>query len=292
MRLAIPIKVWVQRFAFLLLVGASFSLMLFSKAESVLVEQLRTRVVDAVAPILDAMTQPVATVNAFVQNVGELADLRSENQRLRAENERLRQWQSVARTLVVENTALRSVNNFVPDPRASFVTARVIGDVSGAYKRSMLLNAGGQDGVQKGQAAISGTGLVGRVNEVGARSARVLLLTDLNSRVPVVLERTRDRAILAGDNSDVPRLVHLRDGAQVAIGDRVVTSGDGGAFPPGLSVGVVTAISDLGIAVELFTDYARLEFVRVVEYGLNGILPPGADHAHPDPGVLIPAVGP
>ena len=99
-----------------------------------------------------------------------------------------------------------------------------------------------EQGVARGQAAIAEGGLVGRLTEIGSRAARVLLITDLNSRIPVVIHGSRTSAVLAGDNSDRPRLVFASEPKAIRIGDRVVTSGEGGVFPPGLPVGVVAAI--------------------------------------------------
>ena len=147
------------------------------------------------------------------------------------------------------------------------VAARVVGDSGGAFVHSVLVNAGGQDGVRKGQAAVNGEGLVGRVAEVGERSARVLLVTDLNSRIPVLLESQRYRAILVGDNSQRPRLLYLSADAKVSPGDRIVTSGHGGVFPPGLAVGVVTLIANGDVRVQPFVDWERLEYVRLIEFG-------------------------
>ena len=92
----------------------------------------------------------------------------------------------------------------------------------------------GDQGLARGQAAITGEGLVGRLTEVGDRAARVLLITDLNSRIPVVVEGAHANAVLAGDNSERPRLdLSVAAPDAVKIGDRVVTSGEGGVFPPG-----------------------------------------------------------
>ena len=90
-----------------------------------------------------------------------------------------------------------------------------------------------------GQAVVTGEGLAGRVAEVGDNSARVLFVTDVNSRLPVQVERTRERAILAGDNSALMRLTLAQSVAGVQRGDRIVTSGDGGSFPVGIPVGEV-----------------------------------------------------
>ena len=118
-------------------------------------------------------------------------------------------------------------------------------------------------------------GAPGRMMTVGKRAARVLLITDLNSRVPVVLADSRARTILVGDNSRRPRLEFLPEGIEVQPGERVTTSGHAGAFPPGLPVGQVASITDGGVRVQPFVSTDRLEYVRVLDFRLSGIL--GAD---------------
>src|SRR3546814_99565 len=160
----------------------------------------------------------------------------------------------------------------VPDPAIDYVTARVVGDPGGAFVRTVLINAGERNGVEKGQAAITGDGLAGRVAEVGQRSARILLLTDINSRVPVEAGTARDRAVLAGDNSNAPELLYLGPTAKLQVGDRVTTSGHGGVFPPGLPIGVVSAVGEKGVRVRPFVDWAHMEVLRIVDYEMTGII--------------------
>jgi rod shape-determining protein MreC len=163
-----------------------------------------------------------------------------------------------------------------PDGARHEVSAQVIGNSGGAFVRNVLVNAGSRDGVARGQAAVTGEGLVGRVAEVGERAARILLLNDLNSRIPVILESSRDRAVLAGDNSDEPRLLYLAATAKVKVGDRIVTGGAGGVFPPGLPVGVVAAVDGASVRVEPYAELPRLDYVRIVDFGLEGLLPQSA----------------
>lgn len=266
-RIAAPIKGLAQRFAYLGLVAAAFGLMMLGKADVVVVERFRTHVTDAFAPILDTISRPVATINGIVSQAREMAALREENARLRGERARLLQWQTVGRKLEAENQALRGLLNYVPRNPRAYISARVIADSGGAFAHSLVLNAGNRDGVRRGQAVISGDGLVGRVIGVGSRSSRILLLTDLNSRIPVITEQSRTRAILAGNNASRPILNHLPPGVSVLPGERIVTSGHGGAFPAGLPVGVIVSISDGGITVQPFVAADRIEYVRVVDYG-------------------------
>jgi rod shape-determining protein MreC len=148
----------------------------------------------------------------------------------------------------------------------------VIADTSSSYVRSLIVLAGAGDGVVKGQAAITGAGLAGRVLEVGQRASRILLLTDISARIPVIVERTRDQAVLAGNNSENPELQFLPRDVDIKVGDRIVTSGVGGNFPAGLPVGEVVRATDGRIYVQLYAQLDRMEYLRLVNYSLPGIL--------------------
>ncbi len=272
-RLALPFRGWVQRFSLALLVAAAVGLMVLGKAETRFVERFRVAIIDMAAPVLDVLSRPVDSVADLISGGRDLLALHSENLRLKDENARLRHWYEVARGLEQQNASFRDLLNYIADPRPAFITARVIGDSGGAFVRTVLLNAGSGHGVRDGQAVVNGEGLVGRVVETGHRSARVLLVTDLNARVPVVVESTRATAILAGDNTARPRLTFLPVGARVSPGDRIVTSGHGGMLPPGLAVGVVVAVEEGVIRVQTFVDWPTLEYVRVLDYALPGVLP-------------------
>lgn len=276
MRISVPVKAAAQRLTLPFLIFVSAMLVVFGKTDSLLYDGLRVGLADRVAPVLQAVSQPLATVAGAFQAVSDAINMRRENADLREENARLMQWQEVARRLVAENAELRELVKLVPQNAVNSIAARVIADSGGAFARNVLVNAGRNDGVQRGQAAMTGEGLVGRVAEVGARTARVLLLTDLNSHIPVELEETHERAVLDGDNSEQPRLVYLPQKTEVQVGMRIVTGGAGGVFPPGLPVGVVASISGDLIRVEPYAELARLQLVRVVDFGLSGVLPQSA----------------
>lgn len=263
----------LQRFAFPLFAGLAIGLMVLSRIEHPTVASVRAEAVDVLAPVIDVLSRPAAAIGHAASRVEGFFHVYEENAALRAENERLLHWQAVARQLDAENRAYEALLSTVVEPREAFVTARIIGMSSGAFVRTAIVNAGRNDGVAVGQAVVSSAGILGRIVEVGSRSARVLLLTDLNSRIPVMVEQSRAPAVLAGDNSDVLSLVFAADGARIAEGDRLVTSGEGGMLPPGLPVGVVSAFADGGWRVRPFVDPARVEYVRILDYALPGLLP-------------------
>ena len=265
------IKSFVQSLVYTGLVLLAGGAMLLGKADTVLIERVRLQANDAVTPILELLSEPVNTLSSGLEQLQHWSRLKEENARLREERDRLLRWQAVAVRLDAENASLRQLLAYVPEPKATYRTARVVADPTGAFAHTLLLNAGVQAGVHKGQIVLSGEGLVGRVVGASDLAARVLLLTDMNSRVPVAVGEGRERAILAGDNSDRPKLVHVVPGSDIEPGDAVVTSGVAGGFPPGLPVGVVESVDDNRISVRPYADRSRLEYLRAVDYGTDSL---------------------
>ena len=266
-RLAVPLKALADRFAVASLLGISVALLALGGANMGAVTFLSTRITDVLAPALGLLSEPVLAARRLAESAGELAALREENARLRDRNRRLMEWQDVARQIALENQALRQALGMDPEAaRPASVAARVVADGGGPFVHTVLLNVGRDHGVVRGMAAVNERGLVGRVIEVGRRSSRLLLLIDLNARIPVMVESSRDQAILAGDNTRQPKLIFLPLNPRVAVGDRVVTSGRGGLLPAGLKIGVVSEIADDRVAVATWVDWDRLEYVRLLEY--------------------------
>ncbi len=265
-RVAAPARGVAQRFGLLLLMTAAVALLVLGKTHSDAIRHLRVMAVEAVAPVLEVLSAPVISARHAIAEIENFWNTGRDNRSLREQVARLSKWQIIARNLEQENASLRALLVPVLDPAPQFISARVIGDTSGLFVQSALLNAGKQDGVERGQAVTTGQGLAGRVVEVGQRSSRLLLLTDLNSRVPVTMEHSRHRAVLAGDNSARPRLTFLPANANVNPGDRVVTSGHAGVFPPGLPVGIVSSVMDGEAHIQPYVDWARLEYVTILRY--------------------------
>lgn len=273
-RLSIPARQALAKLTLPVLIVAAFGLLLLGKADALLAERARMALADALAPIYVALAEPLGSVRTAIAEVGDLWSLRADNERLREENERLRRWQGVALALDAENQRLKASLRWIPDPTASFTTARVVADAGGVYARAVLLSVGPNHGIRKGEIALDERGLVGRVTEVGARTARVLLITDLNSRIPVILESSRAHAILVGTNGPRPRLLYWPEGSPPQEGERVVTSAEANAFPANLPVGVVHHSAGGAPEVETAAMLTKLEVVRIFDYGLGGVVAP------------------
>lgn len=247
------------------LVGIAVITLLSSMVAPALWEKPKVGITDTIAPIINAVGQPFRFVADGISGMTGITQLRAENDRLKSENDRLKEWYQTALLLKAENQSLKDLLNVIPEPEQSYISTRVIGDSGSSYVRSLLIQAGTQDGVVEGQAVLGSQGMIGRVIEVGNKASRILLLNDINSRVPVIIEGTNQKAILAGTNEDLLALDHLPTDTLVEIGARVVTSSHGGMFPQGLPIGKVIKTANGDVMVEPFTDPANANYVQIIE---------------------------
>ena len=222
-----------------ILVFASVALLVLSRVNHDLVDRLRWQVMEWMTPVLSAILVPIEPVRRAVRSMTEFTTMSAELERLRAENQQLKGWEWRAKDVERKLQSLSSASNTARETKLEFVTARVVSSSTGAFVRSAMINAGERMKVRDGYPVLSGDGLVGRIVETGPNAARVLLLTDVNSRIPVLVGESAVRAIMSGDNSPSPRLVFTANEAAIKPGDDVRSSGTGGVFPMGLRIGKV-----------------------------------------------------
>jgi len=256
----------------------ALGLLIVARADEGFFEDARATVSDASAPVMEALATPAEMFKRGSDDFWSFFTAFEDNQKLRAENARLsavqREVEDLRRKVQLYETLLKAPS----EEAVSAVTARVIADASGPFAHTVLINAGHDQGIAKGHAVADERGLLGRVIASGHRSARVLLLTDLSSRVPVMIEGANLKAILAGDNSGRPVLEYLPPGSVIHAGARVVTTPDGGVFPPGVPVGTIAK----GVSpprVQLYTVEGRADFVRILRY----TAPVDVNDAAPEP---------
>jgi rod shape-determining protein MreC len=262
-----------------LLVG----LVLLWRIDNPRAERLRAGLVDRVVPSFEWVLAPVTWAGRLIEDFEGYARVYEQNQELRRELQQMKAWREAAIQLRQENARLLDLNNVRLSPELTYVTGVVLTDSGSPFRRSVLLNLGAADGVRDGWAAVDGLGLVGRISGVGERTSRVILLTDGNSRVPVTIQPSGKRAILAGDTTSVPVLDFVENPEDVQAGDRIVTSGDGKVFPPDLLVGQVVRDRTGQLRVRLAAEMGRLEFLRVlrarapvdIDHVGDLLLPPG-----------------
>lgn len=251
--------------ALLVLMFVSLALLALNRMENSYVRDVRWKITEWMTPVLSAAIVPLEPLRRAGHNAAEMVDLVGELERLRNENQQLKGWQWRASELERKLADLSASSNTARDSKIDFVTARVIAHSSGAFVRSAMINAGREQGIKTGYPVMGGDGLVGRIDDTGPNAARVQLLTDFNSRVPVLIGRSAIRAILAGDNGPSPKLIYVGSDTEVKPGDDVSASGVGGIFPRGLRIGTV---ADIGqpMRVRLNGNFDALEYLSVLFY--------------------------
>lgn len=225
--------------------------------------------VDRFVPTIDWTFGPINTVSRMVKDFQSYTRVYQQNQELREELQQMKGWHEAAIQLEQQNARLRELNNVRLSPRLTFVTGEILADSGSPFRQSGLVNIGSRDGVIEGAAAMDGLGLVGRVSGLAASSARILFVTDTSSRVPAIIRPSGQRTMVAGDNSTAPVLDFIEIPDEVKPGDRVVTSGAGGVFPPDLLIGQVTIGADGRTRVRPSADYRRLRYIRILRPGLS-----------------------
>lgn len=260
---------------FFLAVSVTMILFSFYGAQASVFEKARETVVEAAEPVLNLFNVPIRFINNRLGNISDYFRVLDQNEQLRRENDELRAWMNEAIELRRQVAYFEQVLDVQEASEEVIVDARIVGESGGPFQRSMILNAGRRDGVEKGDAVIDDRGMLGHVVTAGRGASRVLLLTDFSSRIPVYVEGAEVEAILAGRYTDLPELKFLasREIGQIAAGQRVVTAGTGGSLPRGLPVGTVEEASPAGITVMLYSDYASTDYVRVVNYAFSSDSP-------------------
>jgi rod shape-determining protein MreC len=240
------------------------AIFLIWRVDSPRIERFRAQVIDTVVPSFDWAMAPVTGMVNILRDFQSYQRIYEQNQELRRELQKMKSWREAALQLEQENARLLDLNNVQLDPRLTFVTGVVLADSGSPFRQSVLINVGSRDGIVDGWAAMDGLGLVGRISGVGDNTARVILLTDTSSRIPVTIQPSGQHAIVAGDNTAAPLISFVEEPDEVRPGDRVMTSGDGGVFPAGLLVGELARDPGGRLRVRLSADYERLEFLRVL----------------------------
>ena len=254
----------IRRVLIALLAIVLVALFLFWRIDSPRAEAMRTAMIDRFVPGFEWALAPVTRVSQMISNFQSYTRIYQQNQELRRELQQMAAWKEAAVQLEQENAKLLAHNKVRIDPALTSISGQVLVDSGSSFRQSVLLNVGRRDGILDGWATMDGLGLVGRISGVGNRTSRVVLLTDPSSRIPVTIQPSGQRALLAGDNTALPALDFIESPDNVRPGDRVVTSGDGGVFPPSLLVGQVAKDKDGRMRLRLAADYGRLEYLRVL----------------------------
>jgi len=248
-----------------IVLALAVALVLLGRSQAGLFDRARTAIIDRMQPALVVVHAPIAQFDRWVGSINELFTVYRENLALKDENARLKQWRNVAVVMQDRVKRYQSLLHAVPDPDMHSVLSQVIGRANRPFLQTMILDAGSANSVKPGEAVVDARGMIGRIYLTGQHTSWVILLTDLNSRIPVVVAPGNHPAMMVGDNTAMPTLDTMSQVVTLHAGDQVVSSGDGGLLPPGLPIG--TVVGQAGqYRVALLADAASSQDVEILAF--------------------------
>ena len=265
------LKLLAKKFALVILFLMALLLMLLSKNQKDVVSSTATAGAGIVVGVVDVLVFPAKVISSVYDFIYEIATIRKQNEKLMLENKELKILRDKYDSLEVENKLLMDLLNFATLPDIQYVSAKIVAEESDAFAQAIVAYVG-KSNVKKGDVVLSDKGVVGRIDTVKSSYAKIITLADINSKIPVMVEKNRIRGILSGNNTPFPKLTFVPLDAKINVGDKIVTSGVSGVFPAGLPVGVVLSVAKNEIKVKPFALLEKLEYIKIVKYGIDGLI--------------------
>jgi len=262
-------RLFLRKLVVTLVVISAFGLVVLSKADNAHLNQTEDVISKIFNPIIRVIQLPADCVYFISEKIRDVIKVYADNKLLKKEVYDLQYMESKLQALKIENKLLAQMLDYIPLPEAQFITAKVIANEGDGFSHFLIAYVPDIKPVHKGQIVLYKEGVIGRIDAVHGVYVRVMLINDINSKIPVVLERSRDKGILSGNNTSVLNLILTSPLADIKKGDRVLTSGVGGIFPSDLPIGNVSNVSESSILIEPINPMEKIEYIRIVVGGLE-----------------------
>ena len=251
-----------QRFSLFILIVISVLLLFIESIESKPLNFIRSIIKDTIYRGSVIVSSPVRGATSFFEGTKKHITLYSNYEKLKVENEELKSKISNTDFLTLENTQLKEIIAEQVDSSSNLTSSRVMLDKKSPYLNSFILSSGSNKDIKKGMAVLDGKNFIGRVVDVNYFSSRVLLISDLNSKIPIIVEPHGYHGILNGRGKKNPTIEYLPENNLVENGNKIFTSGKEGIFSPGIPIGEIKIIENK-ISVDLFSDLTQISFVNI-----------------------------
>ena len=260
-----------QRSLYFGLIILTFLIMFIGKADLAIIKKIDIIISDLSSPIISSISNQTKIIGNSFNYLSNTASLKEENKILYLENMKLKKYEILSNMYESENLLLKNQLNLVPQKIPNFITVRAISAPGNVFAHSLLLNSGRRAGIEKGNAVLFNGMFIGQIVSVGNNSSRVLLISDVNSMVPVVVSNNRIPSILTGENLILPSLKFLPNNVKLSHGSIVQTSGHGGLLPAGLPIGTVVKHSLEKNYVKPLIDLNLIDYLQVLLWRADGV---------------------
>ncbi len=259
-------RIFVTKLFISLTLLSAICLVILSKVHPAASNYANGRVISFLSPLIHMIQLPADGAFYLTEKIKNIFFIYEENKYLKYQNEQIDRLLIKLRSLETENALLSDMLNYSSPSDMKFITAKVIAGINDAFSHSIIVYIPNASNIRLGQIAMYKEEVIGRVDLINGSYARVLLITDISSKIPVIIKRSRERAILSGNNTSVMNLLYTIPAADIKAGDQVVTSGVGGIFPSDLLIGYVTKVTDHIIEVKPSFPINKIEYIQIIDY--------------------------
>jgi len=251
-----------QRFSLFALTIISILLIFLETIDTKPLNVIRSFIKDFVYRSAVVATYPTKIFSGTYNSIENHFIIYKNYEELKKENEELKNKDSESDFLELENSQLRKLIGEQVESELDLISARVLLDEQSPYLNSFVINIGANKDIKNGMAVLDGKNFIGRIVDVNFFSSRILLITDLNSKIPVTSEPSGNHAILSGKGESSPTLEYLSKNHKIQDGDKIYTSGKEGIFSPGIPIGEARLKKE-AIEVQLYSDLNEITFVNI-----------------------------
>lgn len=259
-------RLFLRKLMLALVMTSAFGLLFLNKADDVRLNNSQDIVSRILNPIIQTIQLPADGLYFAYEHIKDIVCVYRENIQLREKTKKFEENQNKLHAMQIENALLSELLLYQVPPASTFVTAKIIAVEGDGFSHSLIAYVPELNHVQKGQIVLYKEAVIGRVDAVQGSYVRIMAITDINSKIPVLIERTRNQGILAGNNTSVMNLLFTDSNADIKAGDLVVTSSVGGVFPSDLPLGYISKINDSVIEVQPMYKLEKAEYVKIVKY--------------------------
>ena len=250
-----------QRFSLIALIIFSLILIILSRINFTPINYLKSGLNEIVYRVSFIASLPEQQLNRSIIIINNHLNLYKEYEKLRENFESLKGKDLNNKYLTLENERLRKlIDEYIFDSEE--LVAKVLLDKESPFLRSIILNKGSKDNLKIGMAVLDGPYLVGKIVEVNYATSRALLISDLNSKIPVILEPGNIQSIMSGDGKNTGGIQYYKNEGKIKEKKIIFTSGSGGIFKSGIPVGEILQNN----IINFFSDLSQLTFVKVVSF--------------------------
>jgi rod shape-determining protein MreC len=258
-----------QKFSLLTLLFLSVIVLVLSNYNFKVIQFIKIGINELTYRASFLISTPESKIENINSQIKDHLEIYDNYKSLELELETLKQKELMNNYLEMENEKLRSLIN--ESINSNEILAKVLIDKESPFLKSIIINKGTKDKLRIGMAVADEVYLVGKIIEVNYTNSRALLLSDLNSKIPVVLDPIGMQAVVSGTGGDIGKIQYTKEEYGDDINNQEIiayTSGMGGLFKPGLPVGKIS--KDNINEINFFSDFKQLEYVKIISHSIEG----------------------